>query len=99
MLDTLAIARTLTDAGMDRDQAGAVTAAVQQAAEHGDHVTRQDLDTLRADVRSEIAQAVATLTWRLALGAGRHRHDRRRRRARAAADAVGAGGRATWAVH
>ena len=66
--------RTLTDAGMDRDQAAAVTAAVQQAAEHGDHVTRQDLDTLRADVRSEfaavrgeIAQAVATLTWRLAL--------------------------------
>ena len=67
MLDTLAIARTLTDAGMDRDQAAAVTAAVQQAAEHGDHATRQDLDTLRADVRSEIAQAVATLTWRLAL--------------------------------
>ena len=66
--------RTLTDAGMDRDQAAAVTAAVQQAAEHGDHVTPQDLDTLRADVRSEfaavrgeIAQAVATLTWRLAL--------------------------------
>lgn len=24
------------------------------------------LDTLRADVRGEIAQAVATLTWRLA---------------------------------
>lgn len=74
MLDTLAIARTLTDAGMDRDQAAAVTAAVQQAAEHGDHVTRQHLDTLRADLRSvfaavrgEIAQAVATLTWRLAL--------------------------------
>ena len=34
MLDTLAIARTLTDAGMDRDQAAAVTAAVQQAADH-----------------------------------------------------------------
>ena len=48
MLDTLAIARTLTDAGMDRDQAAAVTAAVQQAAEHGDHVTRQNLDTLRS---------------------------------------------------
>ena len=42
MLDTLAIARTLTDAGMDRDQAAAVTTAVQQVAEHGDHVTRQD---------------------------------------------------------
>ena len=74
MLDTLAIARTLTDAGMDREQAAAVTAAVQQAADHGDPVTRQDLDTLRADVRTEfaavrgeIAQAVATLTWRLAL--------------------------------
>lgn len=74
MLDTLAIARTLTEAGMDREQAAAVTAAVQQAADHGDLVTRQDLDTLRADVRTEfaavrgeIAQAVATLTWRLAL--------------------------------
>ena len=58
MLDTLAIARTLTDAGMDEDQAAAVTAAVQQAAEHGDQVTRQDLDTLRTDMHSEIAQAV-----------------------------------------
>ena len=69
MLDVLAIARTFTDAGMDQaqDQAVAVTSAVQQAAEHGDHVTRQDLDSLRADVRSEIAQAVSTLTWRLAL--------------------------------
>ena len=67
MLDTLASARTLTDAGMDRNQVAAVTAAVQQATEHGDQVTRQDLDTLRADVRSEIAQAVSTLTWRLAL--------------------------------
>ena len=44
-----------------------MTAAVQRAAEHGDQVTRQDLDALRADVRSEIAQAVSTLTWRLAL--------------------------------
>ena len=34
MLDTLAIARTLTDTDMDRDQAGAVNAAVQQAADH-----------------------------------------------------------------
>ena len=74
MLDTLAIARTLTEAGMDRDQAAAVTAAVQQAADHGDRVSRQDLDALRADVRSEfaavrgeIAQAVSTLTWRLTL--------------------------------
>ena len=41
MLDTLAIARTLTDAGMNPEQATAVTNAVQQAAEHGDHATRQ----------------------------------------------------------
>ena len=67
MLDALAIARTLTNAGMDQAQAAAVTAAVQQGAEHGDHVTRQDLDTLRADLRSEIAQAVSTLTRWLAL--------------------------------
>ncbi len=44
-----------------------MTVAVQQAADRSDHVTRRDLDTLRVDVRSEIAQAVSTLTWRLAL--------------------------------
>lgn len=39
VLDTLTIARTLTDAKLTPEQANAITDAVRQAAEHGDHVT------------------------------------------------------------
>ena len=39
MLDTHAIARSLTDAKPTPEQADAITAAVRAAAEHGDHVT------------------------------------------------------------
>ena len=35
-LDTHAIARTLTDAGADPKLADAITAAVREAADHGD---------------------------------------------------------------
>ena len=44
MLDTLAIARTLTDAGIDPKPADAITNAVPQAAEHGDPATMADPD-------------------------------------------------------
>lgn len=60
MFDTHAIARALTDAGADPKLADAITDAVKQAAEHGDHVTR---DMLRAELKS----LEAGLTWR-ALG-------------------------------
>ena len=43
MLDTHAIARTLTDAGIDPKHADAITAAVRQAADQGEHVTRAEL--------------------------------------------------------
>ena len=43
MFNTRAIARTLTDAGLDPKQADAITDAVRQAADHGDHVTPGDL--------------------------------------------------------
>ena len=39
MLDTHAVARSLTDAGIEPAQADAITDAVRQAAEQGDHVT------------------------------------------------------------
>ena len=39
MFDTHAIARSLTDAELTPAQADAITAAVRQAAEQGDHVT------------------------------------------------------------
>ena len=40
-------ARRLTDAGIDRDHADALAAAIREAAEHGDHVTP---DLLRAEL-------------------------------------------------
>ena len=46
MLDTRAIARSLTDAKPDR--ADAITAAVRAAAEHSDHVTVDKLTGLNA---------------------------------------------------
>ena len=39
MLDTLAVSHSLTAAEFTPAQAAAITAAVQQAAEHSDHVT------------------------------------------------------------
>lgn len=47
MFDTLAIARRLTDAGIDSDHADALADAIREAAEHGDHVTP---DLLRAEL-------------------------------------------------
>ena len=47
MFDTLAVARRLTDAGIDRDHADALADAIREAAEHGDHVTP---DLLRAEL-------------------------------------------------
>ena len=58
VLDTRAIARALTDAKLTPEQADAITDAVRQAADHGEHVTP---DMLRA----EIATLRADLTWRI----------------------------------
>ena len=55
MLDTLAVARTLTAAGIEPAHADAITAAVRQAAESADYATRADL-----------AELEARLTWRFA---------------------------------
>ncbi len=56
MLDTLTVARTLTDAGFEPRQADALAAAIRQAAETGDHASRTDLAELRAESRSEITE-------------------------------------------
>ena len=58
MFDTHAIARALTAAKLTSEQADAITDAVRQAAEHGEHVTP---DMLRA----EIATLPGDLTWRM----------------------------------
>ena len=73
-LDTLAIARTLTDAGADPKLADAITAAVREAADHGDHVTsdqfKAGLANLEARIDTRIATAETRLTWRMIAVAG-----------------------------
>ncbi len=66
MFDSLAIARRLTEAGIDRDQADILADAIRQAAEHGNHVSpdtlRAELATLRADLyRAMLLQTVAII--------------------------------------
>ena len=56
MLNTLEITRTLTDTGLKPDQAAAITHAVQQAAEHGKHVTPDEFKAGVAELRADIAE-------------------------------------------
>ena len=65
-LDTHAIARTLTDAGADPKLADAITAAVREAADHGDHVTPDQFKAGLADLDARISDLEARLTWRFA---------------------------------
>ena len=55
MLDTHAVARSLTDAEFTPAQADAITNAVRQAAEHGDQVTSDQFKTSLAELRTEMA--------------------------------------------
>ena len=59
MLDTRAVARSLTDADFTPAQADAITNAIRLAADHGDHVTtgqlKAELAVLRSELREEIA--------------------------------------------
>lgn len=73
MLDTHAVARSLTDAELTPAQADAITNAVRLAAEHGDHVTSDQLKVGLAEVRTEIAEVrteIATLDTRLSAQIG-----------------------------
>lgn len=58
MFDTHAIARRLTSAGLTQDQADAITDAVRQAADYGDHVTPQALRAELAELRSDLYRAM-----------------------------------------
>ena len=69
MLDTHPTARNLTDAGLEPEQAGAITDAVRQAAEHVNHVTPDRLDARIADVMAAIAASqTRTVRWIVATG-------------------------------
>ena len=70
MFDTHSIARRLTEADRTPARVDAITAAVLQAADHGDHVTSDQLGTGLAEFRTEIAGLRADLTWRMLAVAG-----------------------------
>ena len=59
MLDTLTIARNLTDAGADPKLADAMATAMRDATEAGDHVTRDQF-------KAGLTELEARLTWRFA---------------------------------
>ncbi len=65
MLDTLEVARSLTDAEFTSAQANAITNAVRRAAEHGDHVTsdrfKAGLAEVRAEMRTEFTEVRAEM--------------------------------------
>ena len=58
MFDTLSIARQLIAAGVEPDQANAITDAIRQAAEHGDHVTTETLDARLGALEARIYRAM-----------------------------------------
>ena len=66
MLDTHAVARSLTDADLPPAQADAITNAVRLAAEHGDHVTADHFRAGLAELRTEIAASDAKLSTQIA---------------------------------
>ena len=61
--DSLSVARQLTDAGISREHADAIAAGIREAAEHGEHVTPDQLETGLAKLRAD-------LTWRMLAVAG-----------------------------
>ena len=62
VFDTHAIARSLTDADLTPAQADAITDAIRQAAEHGDHVTSEQFKTGLAELRADIYRAMLIQT-------------------------------------
>lgn len=62
MFDSLTIARRLTDAGVDREQADVMADAIRQAAEHGNHVTSDQFKAGLAELRADIYRAMMVQT-------------------------------------
>ena len=68
MLDTLEVARSLTDVDFTPAQADAITKAVRRAAEHGDHVTPDQLAAALAEVRAEMRTEFAAVRTEMRTG-------------------------------
>ncbi len=66
MLDTHAVARSLTDAVFTPAQADVITNAVRLAAGHGGHVTSDQFTAGLAEVRTGIAALGTRLSTRIA---------------------------------
>ena len=65
MLDTHAVARSLTAADFTPAQADALTDALRLAAEQGDHVTSDQFKAGQAEVRAEIANLDTRLSTQI----------------------------------
>ena len=70
MFDTHSIARSLSETDLTPAQVDAITEAVRQAADHGDHVMSEQFKAGLAELRTEIAGLRADLTWRMLAVAG-----------------------------
>ena len=66
MLDTHAVARSLTAADFTPAQADALTDALRLAAEQGDHVTSDQFKAGQAEMRAEIANLDTRLSNQIA---------------------------------
>ena len=66
MLDTYAVAQSLTAAEFTPAQAAAVTAALRSVVEQGDHVTSDQFKAGLAEVRTEIANLDTRLSTQIA---------------------------------
>ena len=66
MLDTHAVARSLTDAEFTQAQADAITNAVRQAVEQSDHVTSDQFKAGLAEVQTQIANLDKRLSTEIA---------------------------------
>ena len=65
MLDTHAVARSLTAADFTPAQADALTDALRSAVEHGDHVTSDQFKAGQAELRAEIANLDTRLSTQM----------------------------------
>ena len=65
MLDTHAVARSLTAADFTPAQADALTDALRSVVEHGDHVTSDQFKAGQAELRAEIANLDTRLSTQM----------------------------------
>ena len=63
--DTLAATEALEQSGMDTRQARACAAQMNLASQAGEPVTRAELDTALAELKTELTERMSAYLWRL----------------------------------